>query len=219
MPNKEQRKEFLAPESQMLCIEYSCRYCSAICRVLNKYGEQMDTHEHYGRATCALLGRQCFSGDMAVTGNLIGGRNMPLTICPAGEVEASIPSNGSRIPLSHSMSRIGGTKGFHPFATSAAQEEFNHDFIWESSDPPDSPFNQLIYLELYLPLSMPYMSPGPITASMPPIYSIATSHGLPRSRSTPTDPGMSEILKAIAQLTKEVGELRSKKTEEKIVMN
>ena len=215
MPNKEQWKEFLAPESPMLCIEYSCRHCGAMCRVYNKYGQQMDTHERYGRATCALLGRQCFSGDMAVAGSLIGGRNLPPTTYLPGDGEAPTSANGSGIPLSHAMSRMGGATGFHPFATSAAQEELHPEFAWESSDPPGSPFNQPIYPELHLPPSMPHVSPGPAASSVPPVYSIATPHGFSRSRSAPTDPGMAEILKAITQLTKEVGDLKNKKAGEK----
>ena len=217
LPNKEQWREFLAPDSQMLCIEYNCRHCGAKCKVFNKHGQLMDTHERYGRATCALLGRQCFAGDMSMAGNLIEGGNTPPTARPSGEVEASIPVTRSRISLGHTMSRISGAKGSHPFVTSAAPEEANIDFAWESSDPPGSPFNQPTYPELHPPPSAPYVSPGPATSSMPPVYSIATPHNPPRSRNAPIDPGMSEILKAIAQLTREVGELRNKKAEEKKV--
>ena len=59
-----------------------------------------------------------------MAGSLIGGGNAPPTIRPSGDVEAS----RSRTPLSYNMSRIGGAKGFHPFATTAAQEESNNDF-------------------------------------------------------------------------------------------
>ena len=73
-PPKKNGENILSMESQTLCIEYSCRHCGALCKVFNKYGQQMDTHECYGRTTCSLLGKQCFTGDMAVAGNLIGGR-------------------------------------------------------------------------------------------------------------------------------------------------
>ena len=111
-------------ESQTLCIEYSCRHCGALYKVFNKYGQQMDTHERYGRTTCSLLGKQCFTGDMAEAGNLIGGRSAPPTIRPSGDMDAS----RTRTPLSYNMSCIGGAKGFHPFATPVAQEETYNDF-------------------------------------------------------------------------------------------
>ena len=126
---------------------------------------------------------------------------------------------GSRTPLSYNMSRIGGAKGFHPFATTVAQEETHNDFVWDSSDPPGSPFNQPIYPELHLPPSAPHVSPGVASSSVPPVYSIATPHGHhSRSRSAVMDPGMAEVLKAIAHLTKEVAELKHKKTEKKATM-
>ena len=212
MPNKEQWREYLSLESQTLCIEYSCRHCGALCKVFNKYGQQMDTHERYGRATCSLLGKQCFAGDMAEAGHLIGGGSAPPTTRPSAEIDAP----RTRTPLSYNMSRVGGAKGVHPFATTVAQEESHNDFVWDSSDPPGSPFNQPIYPELHPPPSAPHVSPGVASSTIPPVYSIATPHGHPRSRST--DPGMAEILKAIAQLTKEVAELKHKKTEEKTTM-
>ena len=39
MPTKEQWREYLSLESQTLCIEYSCRHCGALCKVLNKFGQ------------------------------------------------------------------------------------------------------------------------------------------------------------------------------------
>ena len=125
MPTKEQWREYLSLESQTLCIEYSCRHCGALCKVFNKYGQQMDTHERYGRTTCSLLGKQCFTGDMAVAGNLIGGGSILLTTRSSRDMDAA----RSRTPLSYNMSCIGGAKGVHPFATTVAQEETHNDFV------------------------------------------------------------------------------------------
>ena len=159
-------------ESQTLCIEYSCRHCGALCKVLNKYGQQMDTHERYGRATCSLLGRQCFAGDIAVAGNLVGGRSMPPTIRPSGDIETS----RSRTPLSYNMSRIGGAKGFHPFATTVAQEGDPQRLRLGKQRPPRKPLQ---------PTHIPRTASTPLCAScvswcclliVPPVYSIATPH-------------------------------------------
>ena len=56
-PTEAEWREYMRPESTSLWIEYMCRVCGTSCKVYNKYGDLIDNHERYGRATCDLIGR------------------------------------------------------------------------------------------------------------------------------------------------------------------
>ena len=59
LPTEHQWREWLAPLSPYMHIEFSCQLCGARCKTYNRYATYVDGAEALGRATCELFGVYC----------------------------------------------------------------------------------------------------------------------------------------------------------------